>query len=52
MAKRAGMFKSEKRKKELIRQKKQEENRLRRQKNAGTTPENPETSAPMNDRES
>ncbi len=34
MAMRSGMYKSNKRKKELLRQKKQEEKRLRRQKNA------------------
>ncbi len=34
MARRSGMYKSDKRRKELLRQKKQEEKRLRRQNNA------------------
>ncbi|GBE35570.1 hypothetical protein BMS3Bbin06_02111 [bacterium BMS3Bbin06] len=34
MARRSGMYKSDKRKKELLRQKKQEEKRLRRQNTA------------------
>lgn len=41
MAKRSGMYSSNKRKKELQRQKKQEEKRLRRQKNTKDTPEGP-----------
>ena len=39
MAKRSGMFSSNKRKKELQRQKKQEEKRLRRQKNSKDLPQ-------------
>jgi hypothetical protein len=39
MAVRAGMYSSNKRKKELMRQKKQEEKRLRRQKNVKVNPE-------------
>jgi hypothetical protein len=45
MAKRSGMFKSDKRKKELSRKKKQEEKRLKRQKDKETPldSENPES---------
>jgi hypothetical protein len=42
MAKRAGMYKSNKRLKELKRKKKQEEKMLRRQRNTGTTPQEQE----------
>ena len=43
MAKRAGAYRSEKRKKELTRQKKQEEKRQRRLNKGGTEQENPES---------
>ena len=45
MAKRSGMYKSNKRKKEVLRKKKQEEKRLRRQKDTAATgdAENPES---------
>jgi hypothetical protein len=42
MARRSGMYKGEKRKKEVKRQKKQEEKRLRRQKNVQAHPQESE----------
>ncbi len=42
MAVRSGMYKSNKRKKELLRQKKQEEKRLRRQHNVKVPSQDPE----------
>jgi len=47
MAMRAGMYSSNKRKKELTRQKKQEEKRLRRQKNVKGPSQEPEGTAPV-----
>ena len=48
MAVRAGMYSSNKRKKELMRQKKQEEKRLRRQKNVKITSQDTGVPDPMN----
>jgi hypothetical protein len=48
MAMRSGMYSSNKRKKELMRQKKQEEKRLRRQKGVKVSSQDPEGTAPMN----
>ena len=48
MAVRAGMYSSNKRKKELMRQKKQEEKRLKRQKNVKVPSEDPGVPEPMN----
>jgi hypothetical protein len=48
MAKRAGMYKSNKRQKELKRKKKQEEKKLRRQKSAGNVSQDPETTDSVN----
>lgn len=45
--KKGGMFKSEKRKKELVRQKKQEEKRLKRLRKADGTEEKDETAVPV-----
>ena len=47
MAKRSGMYKSNKRKKEVLRKKKQEEKRLRRQKDT-VTPGDSEDSESIN----
>jgi len=46
MAMRSHMYKHNKRKKELLRQKKQEEKRLRRQKNAKVPSQGPEGTEP------
>jgi hypothetical protein len=48
MAKRAGMYKREKRKKELVRKKKQEEKRLKRQKNPNDPSEEAEATVAIN----
>jgi hypothetical protein len=48
MARRAGMYKSNKRQKELKRKKKQEEKMLRRQRNAGNFPQDPESKDSVN----
>lgn len=48
MAKRSGMYSSNKRKKELQRQKKQEEKRLRRQKNTKDPLQGPDETDSMN----
>lgn len=48
MARRAGMYKSNKRQKELKRKKKQEEKMLRRQKNAGNFSQDPDTNDSVN----
>jgi len=48
MAMRSGMYKSNKRKKELMRQKKQEEKRLRRQKNVEVPSQDSEGTDSMN----
>jgi hypothetical protein len=42
MARRSGMYKSDKRKKELLRQKKQEEKRLKRQNKTKVSSQDPE----------
>jgi hypothetical protein len=47
MAKRSGMYKGEKRKKEVKRQKKQEEKRLRRQKNVKAHAQESDSSGDM-----
>ena len=44
MAQRSGMYKSNKRQKELKRNKKQEEKRLKRERKAGISPSDPEKS--------
>ncbi|RJQ19884.1 MAG: hypothetical protein C4560_05785 [Nitrospiraceae bacterium] len=46
MAMRSGMYKSNKRKKELLRQKKQEEKRLKRQNNVKGASQSPEGTDP------
>jgi hypothetical protein len=48
MARRAGMYSMNKRKKELARKKKQDEKRLRRQKNAKVLPQELEGTEEMN----
>jgi hypothetical protein len=48
MAKRGGMYSSNKRKKELQRQKKQEEKKKKRQKNAGDPSQGPDETESMN----
>jgi len=48
MAMRSGMYSSNKRKKELMRQKKQEEKRLRRQTNVKVASQDSEVPEPMN----
>lgn len=48
MAMRSGMYSSKKRQKELIRQKKQEEKRLKRQNNAKAAFQQPEAQGSMN----
>jgi len=48
MAKRSGMYKSNKRQKELKRKKKQEEKMLRRQRNAGAFSQDSEGTDSMN----
>lgn len=48
MAMRSGMYSSNKRKKELMRHKKQEEKRLKRQNNVKIAPQEPEVQDSMN----
>jgi hypothetical protein len=48
MARRAGMYKSNKRQKELKRKKKQEEKMLRRKKTAGNFSQDPDTTDSVN----
>ena len=48
MAKRAGMYKSNKRQKELKRKKKQEEKMLRRKRDASNSSQDPETKDSVN----
>ena len=48
MARRAGMYKSNKRQKELKRKKKQEEKKLKRQRNTSNLSQDPETKDSVN----